>query len=142
MTKKRAIIIVIDSMGIGALPDCAEFGDIPDKFKEKYGLTDEDIMRMPIELYNELCILFGPFDDPVNKQRFIDVVASDWYQPRVNDMWCKEKLIRKGLFAIRNGSDKQSFTLIHNRGVRGKEGRRIDSNRHIKYKIKISYDVS
>ena len=25
--KKRAIIIVIDSMGIGALPDCAEFGD-------------------------------------------------------------------------------------------------------------------
>ena len=27
MTKKRAIIIVIDSMGIGALPDCAEFGD-------------------------------------------------------------------------------------------------------------------
>lgn len=30
MTKKRAIIIVIDSMGIGALPDCAEFGDIPE----------------------------------------------------------------------------------------------------------------
>lgn len=29
MSKKRAIIIVIDSMGIGALPDCAEFGDIP-----------------------------------------------------------------------------------------------------------------
>lgn len=27
MTKKRAIIIVIDSMGIGALPDCKEFGD-------------------------------------------------------------------------------------------------------------------
>jgi len=27
MTKKRAVIIVIDSMGIGALPDCAEFGD-------------------------------------------------------------------------------------------------------------------
>ena len=25
--KKRAIIIVIDSMGIGAMPDCAEFGD-------------------------------------------------------------------------------------------------------------------
>ena len=25
--KKRAIIIVIDSMGIGALPDCGEFGD-------------------------------------------------------------------------------------------------------------------
>ena len=30
MTKKRAIIIVIDSMGIGALPDCAEFGDVPE----------------------------------------------------------------------------------------------------------------
>ena len=30
MSKKRAIIIVIDSMGIGALPDCAEFGDIPE----------------------------------------------------------------------------------------------------------------
>ena len=30
MTKlKRAIIIVIDSMGIGAMDDCAEFGDIP-----------------------------------------------------------------------------------------------------------------
>ncbi|MCQ2739650.1 MAG: phosphopentomutase [bacterium] len=28
--KKRAIIIVIDSMGIGALSDCAEFGDIPE----------------------------------------------------------------------------------------------------------------
>lgn len=28
MSKKRAIIIVIDSMGIGALPDCAEFGDV------------------------------------------------------------------------------------------------------------------
>jgi phosphopentomutase len=27
MSKKRAIIIVIDSMGIGAMPDCAEFGD-------------------------------------------------------------------------------------------------------------------
>ena len=25
--KKRAIIIVIDSMGIGAMPDCEEFGD-------------------------------------------------------------------------------------------------------------------
>ena len=30
MSKKRAIIIVIDSMGIGALPDCAEFGDVPE----------------------------------------------------------------------------------------------------------------
>ena len=30
MAKKRAIIIVIDSMGIGALPDCAEFGDVPE----------------------------------------------------------------------------------------------------------------
>lgn len=27
MDKKRAIIIVIDSMGIGAMPDCKEFGD-------------------------------------------------------------------------------------------------------------------
>ena len=27
MNKKRAIIIVIDSMGIGAMPDCADFGD-------------------------------------------------------------------------------------------------------------------
>ncbi|MBQ6516006.1 phosphopentomutase [bacterium] len=27
---KRAIIIVIDSMGIGAMPDCANFGDIPE----------------------------------------------------------------------------------------------------------------
>lgn len=26
--KKRAIIVVIDSMGIGAMPDCEEFGDI------------------------------------------------------------------------------------------------------------------
>ena len=25
---KRAIIMVIDSMGIGAMPDCEEFGDI------------------------------------------------------------------------------------------------------------------
>ena len=25
--KKRAIIVVIDSMGIGAMPDCREFGD-------------------------------------------------------------------------------------------------------------------
>ena len=30
MSKKRAIIIVIDSMGIGALPDCSEFGDVPE----------------------------------------------------------------------------------------------------------------
>ena len=30
MSKKRAIIIVIDSMGIGALPDCKEFGDVPE----------------------------------------------------------------------------------------------------------------
>lgn len=28
MGKKRAIIIVIDSMGIGAMPDCKEFGDV------------------------------------------------------------------------------------------------------------------
>ncbi len=27
MSKKRAIIIVIDSMGCGAMPDCADFGD-------------------------------------------------------------------------------------------------------------------
>ena len=27
MSKKRAVIIVIDSMGIGAMPDCADFGD-------------------------------------------------------------------------------------------------------------------
>ncbi len=27
MTKKRAIIVVIDSMGIGAMPDCKDFGD-------------------------------------------------------------------------------------------------------------------
>lgn len=27
---KRAIIIVIDSMGIGAMPDCKDFGDIPE----------------------------------------------------------------------------------------------------------------
>ena len=27
MNKKRAIIVVIDSMGCGAMPDCAEFGD-------------------------------------------------------------------------------------------------------------------
>jgi len=27
---KRAIIIVIDSMGIGAMPDCRDFGDIPE----------------------------------------------------------------------------------------------------------------
>ena len=27
MTKKRAVIIVIDSMGIGAMPDHADFGD-------------------------------------------------------------------------------------------------------------------
>lgn len=25
----KAIILVIDSMGIGAMDDCAEFGDIP-----------------------------------------------------------------------------------------------------------------
>ena len=30
MNKKRAIIIVIDSMGCGAMPDCKEFGDIPE----------------------------------------------------------------------------------------------------------------
>lgn len=27
---KRAIVIVIDSMGIGAMPDCAEFNDVPE----------------------------------------------------------------------------------------------------------------
>ena len=27
---KRAIIIVIDSMGIGAMPDCKDFGDVPE----------------------------------------------------------------------------------------------------------------
>lgn len=27
---KRAIVIVIDSMGIGAMPDCRDFGDIPE----------------------------------------------------------------------------------------------------------------
>ena len=30
MGKKRAIIIVIDSMGCGAMSDCADFGDIPE----------------------------------------------------------------------------------------------------------------
>ena len=27
---KRAIIIVIDSMGIGAMPDCKDFNDTPE----------------------------------------------------------------------------------------------------------------
>ena len=27
---KRAIVVVIDSMGIGAMPDCREFNDIPE----------------------------------------------------------------------------------------------------------------
>lgn len=27
---KRAIVVVIDSMGIGAMPDCKEFGDVPE----------------------------------------------------------------------------------------------------------------
>ena len=27
---KRAVIIVIDSMGIGAMPDCREYNDIPE----------------------------------------------------------------------------------------------------------------
>jgi phosphopentomutase len=27
---KRAVIIVIDSMGIGAMPDCEDFGDVPE----------------------------------------------------------------------------------------------------------------
>ena len=30
MVKKRAIIIVIDSMGCGAMDDCTEFGDVPE----------------------------------------------------------------------------------------------------------------
>ena len=30
MSNTRAIIIVIDSMGIGAMPDCKDFGDIPE----------------------------------------------------------------------------------------------------------------
>jgi len=30
MNKRRAIIMVIDSMGIGAMSDCADFGDIPE----------------------------------------------------------------------------------------------------------------
>ena len=27
---KRAIVVIIDSMGIGAMPDCKEFGDVPE----------------------------------------------------------------------------------------------------------------
>ncbi len=27
---KRAIVIVIDSMGCGAMPDCRDYGDIPE----------------------------------------------------------------------------------------------------------------
>lgn len=27
---KRAIVMVIDSMGTGAMPDCREFNDIPE----------------------------------------------------------------------------------------------------------------
>ena len=30
MSNVRAIIMVIDSMGIGAMPDCRDFGDIPE----------------------------------------------------------------------------------------------------------------
>ena len=30
MEEKRAIIMVIDSMGIGAMADCADFGDVPE----------------------------------------------------------------------------------------------------------------
>ncbi len=29
MNKKRVIVVVVDSMGIGALPDCADYGDKP-----------------------------------------------------------------------------------------------------------------
>ena len=44
---KRAIVVVIDSMGIGAMPDCKDFGDIPECN------TLKNVCKIPyFQLYN------------------------------------------------------------------------------------------
>ncbi len=45
---KRAIIIVIDSMGIGAMPDCEEFGDIPECNTLKNVCKANDGLHLPV----------------------------------------------------------------------------------------------
>ena len=45
---KRAVIIVIDSMGIGAMPDCREFGDIPECNTLKNVCEFNDGLKIPV----------------------------------------------------------------------------------------------
>lgn len=45
---KRAIIMVIDSMGIGAMPDCREFGDIPECNTLKNVCEFNDGLKVPV----------------------------------------------------------------------------------------------
>ena len=45
---KRAIIIVIDSMGIGAMPDCKDFGDIPECNTLKNVCEFNDGLNVPV----------------------------------------------------------------------------------------------
>ena len=44
---KRAIIIVIDSMGIGAMPDCKDFGDVPECNTLKHVCEFNDGLHTP-----------------------------------------------------------------------------------------------
>lgn len=87
---KRAIVIVIDSMGIGAMPDCRDFGDVPEcntlknvcKFNnglkvpnmEKMGLGNLDELQ-GISKNNEPIAQYGIM---VEKSKGKDTTTGHW----------------------------------------------------------------
>ena len=71
---KRAIVMVIDSMGNGAMPDCRDFGDVPECNTLKNvahacgGLKVPNMQKM---FYNEP----DKIDNVTSKHKFLDSIA-------------------------------------------------------------------
>ncbi len=75
---KRAIIVVIDSMGIGAMPDCREFGDIPECNTLKNVCEANNGLKLPVMErlgLGNLCDLKGI--NPVANQLGITAVLKE-----------------------------------------------------------------
>ena len=93
MTKKRAIIIVIDSMGIGALPDCAEFGDIPECNTLKNVCAFNKGLDVPVLASNAIDVETGKayFQEYViQKRNGIKFAIIGFTQPNIENAYAQE----------------------------------------------------
>lgn len=68
---KRAIIVVIDSMGIGAMPDCAEYNDIPESNTLKNVAAFNNGLKLP----NMAKLGLGNIQDFMGVPRELDFIG-------------------------------------------------------------------